>query len=114
MLCLNSGCDPSPNTAQVSGHYKGTLYGVTETIDLRTDGFYEQTVTFPDHQTVNIKGTWTLQHRAVTLREYLQFYSEANKAAVHPPKNVMYMTYVWRDGYLTRDFGGDIYSLQKT
>jgi hypothetical protein len=112
-LVLLCGCERAPSTAQVVGTYSGSLGGASETLVLRADGTFSQTVSLPSGQEITGAGLWTLKHKAVTLDRYMHFYDEEKNGALVQPTEVFGLIYRWGADMLIRDWDSGYYTLKK-
>jgi hypothetical protein len=113
LLVSLCGCERAPSTAQVVGTYSGLLSGASETLVLRADGTFSQTVSLPSGQKVTGAGTWSLKYKAVTLNRYMHFYDEEKNGALVQPTEVFGLIYRWGADMLIRDWDSGFYTLKK-
>ena len=100
--------------AEVVRPYRGVIYGATETLDLRADGKFIQTVVTPFGNSYNKEGTWRLEKNFVVLDDYLMFCdNEHNKLSLQPRlmSYVMYR-YFYGDKTLVNDWDSGHYILK--
>jgi cytochrome c biogenesis factor len=107
ILCLV----PEPSSKSVVGTYDGSFHGLTETLELKQDGTFMQTLTLPSKDKLTASGGWELKHRALALNnDYLMFIDmEKGELLIHPQK-VYSMTYLYSSGILINDWGTGHYT----
>ena len=113
-ILIAAGCERAPSKAQVVGTYAGLLSGATESLVLRADGTFTQTVSLPSGQKVTGAGTWSLKYKAVTLDRYMHFYDEEKRGALVQPTEVFGLIYRWGADMLIRDWDSGYHTLKKT
>ena len=114
VILIVAGCERAPSKAQVIGTYSGSLSGATESLVLRADGTFTQTISLPSGQKVTGAGTWSLKYKAVALDRYVHFFSEEKQGALVQPTEVFGLIYRWGADMLIRDWGSGYYTLRKT
>lgn len=108
-----AGCERAPSNAQVVGTYSGSLNGAAETLVLRPDGTFSQSVNLPSGQKVTGAGTWSLKYKTITLNRYMHFYSEEKNGELVSPSEVFGLIYQWGADTLIRDWDSGYYTLRK-
>jgi hypothetical protein len=101
-----SACS-GPTQADIVGTYSRADDGVTETIEIRKDGSFEQTVhTGPGNHAWTLRSTWKKEPRGVTFSSFNKTYDSATMARVIPPKTMMSYGFFWSERMLIGDEEG--------
>ncbi|MFM2294901.1 MAG: hypothetical protein RLZZ350_1314 [Verrucomicrobiota bacterium] len=93
------GCNP-PNKNDIVGSYKRVDQTVTETLNIKPDGKFQQIVKYADGRNWIIEDSWSLTERVVRLDKCYQTYDFEKSAIIDPPKLVYMDSLLWDGGLL--------------
>ena len=82
ILC---GCD-RVTPANITGSYTRTAPGLSENLLVKTDGTFEQTVTFTDGEKFTVEDTWTNEYRQVSLKRFYVTFDVETGKTIRPPE----------------------------
>ncbi len=101
---------PEPSSKSILGDYFGSYGGVSEVLKLEEGGIFAQELTLPSGEKLTTRGSWELNHRAVTLYKYLEFIDVEKGSPALPPRLSNGLTYTYRSGVLLYDLGSGYYA----
>jgi hypothetical protein len=82
-----SGCRPLSETG-TAGLYVRNLLGVTDSINLETNGFFVQKVVFTNGAAWSCSGSWTLINRVAQLDKCYLSFDDERESIIIPPQTV--------------------------
>jgi len=83
-ILLISGCEPKKS--ELIGVYTRSRGAEIETIELKSDGTFRQTVKYPDGRMWAINDSWKLNGTVVQLSRRYEVYDFEHKTVIDPPK----------------------------
>jgi len=107
------GCRKPPEVSDVWGKYAGTIHGAVESLELRADGSYSQTLSLPSGGDLTTSGAWHLERSVVYLDGYLSFYDSFKEGTLRTPRKTNNVGFELASDMLIDDWGSGFYTLQK-
>jgi hypothetical protein len=104
---------PDPSGKSLIGTYTGSFRGITETIEVKSDGTFVQVLTLPSKDKLTATGNWQLKHRALMFDNYLMFIDGENGQPLTHPIRVYSMTYIYSSGTLINDWDRGYYTASR-
>jgi len=105
VVCILSGCAPDPS--RVPGTYVRTTPTLTETLVLKSDGTFEQTIVYKDGQEFSSKGPWELKYARMQFDDFYMTVDSDRRTEVDPPRLVgLFMYYRGGDAINGNPDGG--------